>query len=133
LSHLWGSGQCFAGSDGSQDVDSRDDGPEVTRRPTDIDDDAVRREAQDRAPTLEYLLTDVAAKADLMLDPLLCQICSMRVVNAEQVQSSLTCIARSRDPRRLRTASVVETHERPISTLQPPFVRLAHAPPFPTP
>ena len=53
------------------DVDPGDDGPEVTRRPTHIGNDAVRREAQDATTAVEDLLTDVTAEADPMLDPLL--------------------------------------------------------------
>ena len=61
----------FAAPDGAQDVDPRDDGAKVARRPADVGDDAVRREAQDAAAAIEDLLADVAAEADPVLDPLL--------------------------------------------------------------
>ena len=46
-------------------------GAEVPRRPTDVGDDAVRREAQDAAATIEDLLGNIAAEADPVLDLLL--------------------------------------------------------------
>ena len=61
----------FAGHDGAQDVDPRDDRAEVVRRPPDIGEDAAGREAQDTTPTVEDLLGDIVAEADPLLDPLL--------------------------------------------------------------
>ena len=69
--HVGNRREGFAAPDGAQDIDPRDDGAEVARRPADIGDDAVRREAQDAAAAIKDLLADIAAKADPVLDPLL--------------------------------------------------------------
>ena len=69
--HIGNCREGFAPPDGAQDVDPRDDGTEVARRPSDVGDNAVRREAQDAAAAVEDLLANVSAKADPVLDPLL--------------------------------------------------------------
>jgi hypothetical protein len=61
----------FTRSNGPQNVDARHHGAEIVRRPTDIGEDAVRREAEDAPPAVEDLFGDIAAEADPMLDPLL--------------------------------------------------------------
>ena len=61
----------LAAAHGAQNVDARDDGAEVVRRPADVGEDAARREAQDAPAAIEDLLGDVAAEADPVLDPLL--------------------------------------------------------------
>ena len=69
--HKWHGREGFAGHDSAQDVDPRDDRAEVVRRPPDIGEDAAGREAQDTTPAVEYLLGDIVAEADPLLDPLL--------------------------------------------------------------
>ena len=61
----------FAPPNGAQDVDPRDNGPEVPRCPTDVGDNGVRREAQDAATAIEDLLCNIAAETNPVLDLLL--------------------------------------------------------------
>src|SRR5689334_14380672 len=61
----------LASPDSAEDVDPRDDRAEVSRRPTDVGDNAVRCEAQNAAATIEDLLCDITAEADPVLDLLL--------------------------------------------------------------
>ena len=61
----------FAGTNGAQDVDARDDGAEVVRRPADEGEDVARREADDAAVAVEDLLGGDAAEAYPAFDPLL--------------------------------------------------------------
>jgi hypothetical protein len=61
----------FAGRDSTQDVDARDDGAEIVRRPPDIGENAVRREAENAPAAVEDLLGDLVTEADPVLDLLL--------------------------------------------------------------
>ena len=69
--HIRDGREGFAGHDGAQDVDPRDDRAEVVRGPADIGKDAARREAEDAAAAIEDLLADIVAESDPVLDPLL--------------------------------------------------------------
>src|SRR3982074_2115150 len=69
--HIGNRGERFAPPDSAEDVDPRDDRAEVPRRTPDLGDNAVRREAQDAAATIEDLLCDITAEADPVLDLLL--------------------------------------------------------------
>src|SRR5918994_3879846 len=69
--HIGDRREALAAPDRAQNIDPGNDGAEVARRPSDVGDDTVRREAQDAAAAVEDLLADVAAEADPVLDPLL--------------------------------------------------------------
>src|SRR5260370_14520561 len=66
--HIGNRRERFASPDSAKDVDPRDDGAEVPRRPTHVGDNAVRCEAQDTSATIEDLLRNIATEADPVLD-----------------------------------------------------------------
>src|SRR5579883_1954187 len=58
----------FTAVDRAHDVDARDDRAEIVGGPAHECEDAVRREAEHAAPTIEDRLASVAAEADPVLD-----------------------------------------------------------------
>src|SRR5713226_123908 len=63
----------FARTNGAQDVDTRDDGAKIVRRPADESEDVARREGNDTAMPVDDLLGGDTAEAypalDALLDP----------------------------------------------------------------
>src|SRR5665213_2198201 len=55
----------------AHDIDARDDGPKVVRRPADEGKDRVRRKAQHTVAAVDDRLADIAAEPDPMFDAVL--------------------------------------------------------------
>ena len=67
----WQGRERFAWRNRADDVDARDDGAEVVRRPADEGEDAAGCKADDASAAIEDLLGGDFAEPDPVLDPLL--------------------------------------------------------------